>query len=162
MPNRRGCSPPRCRIRSFTKRCNSWQLKQLGTLVSHGCVRRSNRCNAAIAVRSDSRGSSHMPARDFAARKGTSLPNKSLSAMVRPATALIVLSVGAAYLAYKYWATYPNLIPNQRALRRIERLAGRKGISREAAYIEWSNKRLKSSRFRSLVREPRAAPFPTS
>jgi hypothetical protein len=82
--------------------------------------------------------------------------------MGRPATALFILSVAAAYLAYKYWATYPNLIPNQRALRRIERLAGRKGVSREAAYIEWSNKRLKRSRYRSLVREPRAAPFPTS
>jgi hypothetical protein len=95
-----------------------------------------------------------MPARRFAVRKGTSFPNKSSWAMVRQATALLILSVGAAYLAYKYWATYPNLIPNQRVLRRIERLAGRKGISREAAYIEWSNKRLKRSRYRSLVREP--------
>jgi hypothetical protein len=76
--------------------------------------------------------------------------------MVRPATALLILSVGA-YLAYKYWSTYPNLIPNQRVLRRIERLAARKGISREAAYIEWSNKRLKRSRYRSLVRESGAA-----
>ena len=81
--------------------------------------------------------------------------------MVRPATALLVLSVGA-YLAYKYWTTYPNLLPNQRVLRRIDRLAGRKGISREAAYIEWSNQRLKRSRYRALVREPRAAAFPAS
>jgi hypothetical protein len=71
--------------------------------------------------------------------------------MLRPATALFILSVGA-YLAYRYWATYPNLIPNQRALRRIDRIADRKGISREAAYLEWSNERLKRSRFRSLVR----------
>jgi hypothetical protein len=107
------------------------------------------------------RGSSHMPARRFAARKGTSLRNKSSCAMVRSATALFILSLGTAYLAYKYWTTYPNLIPNQRVLRRIERLAGRKGISREAAYLEWSNKRLKRSRYYSLVREPRAAPLPT-
>jgi hypothetical protein len=73
--------------------------------------------------------------------------------MLRPATALFILSVGA-YLAYRYWATYPNLIPNRRALRRIDRMAVRKGISREAAYLAWSNERLKRSRYRSLVRAP--------
>ena len=77
---------------------------------------------------------------------------KSSCAMLRPATALVILSAGA-YLAYKYWTTYPNLIPSQQAVRRIDQLARRKGISHEAAYLRWSNQRLRWSRYHSLARE---------
>jgi hypothetical protein len=79
-------------------------------------------------------------------------PDKSSCAMLKPATALFfVLSVGG-YLSYKYWTTYPNLIPNQRAVRRIDRRARRRGISLEAAYIQWSNRRLRRSRYHYLAR----------
>jgi hypothetical protein len=70
--------------------------------------------------------------------------------MLRQATATFILSL-AAYLAYKYWATYPNLIPDERALRRIDRTARRQGISHEAAYIHWANRRLSLSRYRYLL-----------
>ena len=72
--------------------------------------------------------------------------------MPKAATALLILSAGAC-LAYKYWTTYPNLIPSRRAVRRIDQLARRKGISHEAAYIRWSNQRLRRSRYHSLARE---------
>jgi hypothetical protein len=77
--------------------------------------------------------------------------------MLRPATtALLVLAAGA-YLAYKNWASYPNLIPNQRAVRHIDQLARRRGISHRAAYMRWANRRLKWSRYRSLMHETESA-----
>jgi hypothetical protein len=55
------------------------------------------------------------------------------------------------YLAYKEWATYPGLVPDERALSRIDRIARRQRISREAAYIQWANQRLKWTRYGNLV-----------
>ena len=72
--------------------------------------------------------------------------------MVRVAASLLVLSMGL-YLAYKYWSPYPSLIPDQRALRRIDQIARRHGISHEAAYIKWANRRLRWSRYRFLARQ---------
>jgi hypothetical protein len=71
--------------------------------------------------------------------------------MLRAATTFLVFSV-AAYLAYKEWATYPKLIPDQLGQRRIDSIAHRRGISREAAYVLWANTRLRWSRFRYLLR----------
>jgi hypothetical protein len=71
--------------------------------------------------------------------------------MLRQATGTLILSL-AAYLAYKYWATYPSLIPDERALRHIDRIARHHGISHQAAYIRWANRRLSWSRYRYLVR----------
>jgi hypothetical protein len=71
--------------------------------------------------------------------------------MLRTATTFLVFSV-AAYLAYREWATYPSLIPDQRAQRRIAAIARRRGISREAAHLQWANRRLQWTRFRYLVR----------
>jgi hypothetical protein len=71
--------------------------------------------------------------------------------MLRTATTFLVFSV-AAYLAYKEWSTYPSLIPDQRAQRRIASMARRQGISREAAHVQWANRRLRWSRFRYLAR----------
>lgn len=71
--------------------------------------------------------------------------------MLRKATAIFILSL-AALVVYKCWGTYPSLIPNQRAVRRIDRMARRRGISNQAAYIRWANRRLNWSRYRYLLR----------
>ena len=77
---------------------------------------------------------------------------KSSCGMLRQATAIFVLSL-AAYVGYKYWSTYPGLIPNPRAVRHIGRMARRRGISYEAAYIRWANRRLSWSQYRYLLRK---------
>jgi hypothetical protein len=66
--------------------------------------------------------------------------------MLRNAPLLFILSL-FGYLAYKEWATYPSLVPDERALRRIDRIARRHHISYEAAYILWANQRLKWTRY---------------
>jgi hypothetical protein len=71
--------------------------------------------------------------------------------MIRAATTFLIFSV-AAYLAYREWATYPSLIPDQRGQRRIASIARRRGISREAAHVLWANRRLRWTRFRYLLR----------
>jgi hypothetical protein len=70
--------------------------------------------------------------------------------MLRNAPFLFVLSL-FGYLAYKEWATYPDLVPDERALRQISRIARRHHISYEAAYIRWANQRLKWTRYGYLV-----------
>jgi hypothetical protein len=77
---------------------------------------------------------------------------KSSCGMLRQATAIFVLSL-AAYAGYKRWSTYPGLIPNPRAVRDIGRMARRRGISHEAAYIRWVNRRLSWSHYRYLLRK---------
>jgi hypothetical protein len=71
--------------------------------------------------------------------------------MLRQATAIFMLSL-AAYAGYK-WCTYPGLIPNPRAVRHIDRMARRRGIPHEAAYVRWVNRRLSWSRYRYLLRK---------
>lgn len=70
--------------------------------------------------------------------------------MLRNALPLFVLSL-FGYLAYKEWATYPSLVPDERALRQINRIARRRHTSYEAAYIQWANQRLKWTRYGYLV-----------
>jgi len=72
--------------------------------------------------------------------------------MFRAALTLFVFSL-AGLMAYKEWATYPSLIPNQRDRRHIASIARRRGISPEAAYVRWANQRLKWSRYRYLARD---------
>jgi hypothetical protein len=70
--------------------------------------------------------------------------------MLKNAPLLFILSL-FGYLAYKEWATYPSLVPDERALRQINRIARRQNISNEAAYAQWANQRLKWTRYSSLV-----------
>jgi hypothetical protein len=77
---------------------------------------------------------------------------KSSCGMLRHATTIFMLSV-ATYVGYKCWSTYPGLIPNPRAVRHIGRMAHRRGISHEAAYIRWVNRRLSWSHYRYLLRK---------
>jgi hypothetical protein len=70
--------------------------------------------------------------------------------MLRNVLPLFVLSL-FGYLAYKEWATYPSLVPDERALRQINRIARRQHTSYEAAYIQWANQRLKWTRYGCLV-----------
>jgi hypothetical protein len=71
--------------------------------------------------------------------------------MLRQATLAFLLSL-AGYFVYKCWATYPDLLPNERARRRIARIARRRGISYQAAYRQWADQRLSWTRYRDLVR----------
>ena len=70
--------------------------------------------------------------------------------MFRAALTIFVFSL-AGLMAYKEWATYPRLIPNQRDQRHIASMARRRGISLEAAYIRWANQRLRWTRYRYLA-----------
>ena len=76
----------------------------------------------------------------------------------RPLT--IATLIGAvSYLAYKYWSKFPHLIPSRKAVREIDRIARRQGISSQAAYMKWANGRLKFTRYHALLRDdfrPRA------
>src|SRR5262245_16787375 len=84
------------------------------------------------------------------AKSGTSLSTSSSFVMPKEAAVLFALSL-TAYAVYKHWATYPDLIPKQRGLRRISSIARRQGISREAAYVQWANQRLSWTRYRHLA-----------
>jgi hypothetical protein len=70
--------------------------------------------------------------------------------IIRPGIALLLLGV-IGLLAYRSWRSYPNLIPSQDTVRRIDRLARRKGISTQDAYIRWANSRLKRTRYAHLA-----------
>jgi hypothetical protein len=72
--------------------------------------------------------------------------------LIRPGIALLVFSV-IGLLAYRSWRSYPNLIPSQDAVRRIDRLARRQGISTQDAYIRWANSRLKRTRYAHLAND---------
>ena len=70
--------------------------------------------------------------------------------MSKESAVLLALTL-TGYLAYKHWATYPDLIPKRNGLRRISSIARRQGISREAAYVQWANQRLRWTRYRHLA-----------
>jgi hypothetical protein len=72
--------------------------------------------------------------------------------MLRQATVALLVSL-VGYFAYKCWATYPDLIPNARALRRIDRIARRQRVSHETAYRQWANQRLSWTRYRRLAKK---------
>jgi len=113
-----------------------------------GCSWRSAKANG---LDSSAVSNSGMPRRRAPQPSGTSPLEKSSCGMSRQAAAFLILSL-AAYVGYRYWSGYPGLIPNQRAVRHIDRMARRRGISHEAAYRRWANRRLNWSRYRYLVR----------
>jgi hypothetical protein len=66
---------------------------------------------------------------------------------------MATLVAAASYLAYRYWSTYPSLIPGPAAVREIDRTARRQGISPQDAYRRWAERRLRYTRYRDLLRD---------
>jgi hypothetical protein len=64
---------------------------------------------------------------------------------------LATLVAAASYMAYRYWSTYPSQIPGPAAVREIDRTARRRGISTQAAYRKWAERRLRYTRYRGLL-----------
>jgi len=75
----------------------------------------------------------------------------SMRMLEKPLT-IATLVAGASYLAYRYWSTYPSLIPSPRGVREIDRIARRQGISTQAAYRRWAEGRLRYTRYHGLLR----------
>jgi hypothetical protein len=69
----------------------------------------------------------------------------------KPLTKTLLIAAGV-YLAYRYWATYPNLTPNRYAVRSIGRAAHRRGITVGDAYMEWADRKLRRTKFYKLAR----------